>query len=303
VRDLLSRAQKQVLQLRKLFGVVVPPSELIALVTDPESQNLGEWSDPLRPSGKKILYLAKHVIQRTLPNFHLALEVFPRLPPHTMISVDLVGDYPRGEIETYLLEASLYEDMAGLWNLTWRQWKAHHESAPKAESKPILALNRATAKAAFNFLEGYLNGLALDIQCTMKVSPNDRIRLQEWDDVEDRPRHQSLRNKLIGYPRIATGKHPPDDLTCPAIQRVVELEHRIRHSLIHPTPRVPHGSTQADREMEFRNLSFDQVGNLCDDVIETILTIDHFLAGQFGSVTDWLIPRRRGEDFDDAVFF
>lgn len=94
-----------------------------------------------------------------------------------------------------------------------------------------------------------------------------------------------------------------DNRQCAAMGRVLALEQRVRHSLIHPSPRLPRDGLDADREMEFRNLSFDDVARLCDDVIETIFAIDGVLDGIFGRAKSWLSRRDQASGvFGEAVF-
>ena len=56
-------------------------------------------------------------------NYDLALLIFPHLPPHALISIDVLGIDNSKTFEVYMLEASLFEDMASLWNATWEYYK------------------------------------------------------------------------------------------------------------------------------------------------------------------------------------
>ena len=96
-------------------------------------------------------------------------KVFPGfdlLPEHASIGFhDGTERESVGEVEVYLLEAKLYEDMCGLFNLAKEiagRVSAHKQGKSKTESKKLEACCRATATSAFYSVESYLNGLAYD---------------------------------------------------------------------------------------------------------------------------------------------
>jgi len=287
--QLRTELQRKVNDLREFMGVTLPGKSLYALVAQEgirsHFESRQKWRSILPGLGQQVLFLSKCVLSAALPKYSVHSPEFADLPPHAMISIDTVGEYSPGEFESYLLEATLFEDMAALWNLTWQAYKGFATTMDKSLYKPLPALNRAAAKAAFNLLEGYANGLAVDPSA-------------------ERPRTLNLKQKLLRYPKmVLRSQHPPiADSNCAPMGRVLELEQRVRHSLIHPTPRVPRGDGDADRETEFRNLSVDRVGGLCDDVVETMFSIDGALEGTFGHVRSWLARRLPSGEFDKSVF-
>ncbi|MDR4482047.1 MAG: hypothetical protein R3B95_02140 [Nitrospirales bacterium] len=98
--------------------------------------------------------------------FHDYSKVFPDsklLPAHARIVFDYHGNGPNGDPDTgvRILEASIYEDMAALWNLLDERASDDNPKKMPRERKTQYALRRATVGAAVYFLEAYLNGLAL----------------------------------------------------------------------------------------------------------------------------------------------
>lgn len=302
---LLPMMEENVAKLRKQFAVSTPGPALYGLLTDKGRAGLtfGEWRGPL-PVGQRTIFLSKYALEKIIPRYDLVLPNFALFPPHAMIAIDLVGEYGPGETEVYTLEGTLFEDMAALWNATDEGRRGCDRGSPKPTIKRVLALNRATAKAAFGLLEGYVNGLAVDILCTNRVSDADKTVLKEWEASLKRPKLITLKQKLLRYPRIALAADRVvlDDHQCAPMGRVLAMEPKVRHSLVHPTPRVPRDGQEIDREMEFRSLDIDDVGRLCDDVIETIFAIDAVLDGLFGRASTWLVRRADSGVFGDDAF-
>src|SRR5262249_30494498 len=112
-----------------------------------------------------LAFFPKHLLASMFAHYERVFPAFLALPPHGLVGIDIHGVRDNRSIETYLLEATLFEDMATLFNATLEEWD-ELESQPQP-SKPGLkrleALMRATAKAAFNLLEGYVNGIGYDI--------------------------------------------------------------------------------------------------------------------------------------------
>jgi len=110
--------------------------------------------------------------------FHIDSEWFSDLgalrqdwhiyPPHTRFGVDAIGDV--STLEWRLLEATLFEDMAMSWNeataAACDEDKGVKLGDAKIPSKKFAALKRSTIRAAFSFLEAYVNGIASDTLVT-----------------------------------------------------------------------------------------------------------------------------------------
>jgi len=297
-------------KLRLLYGVKVPLETLEPIAKRNgvfSHPKLAKFKDPIPREFTKLLFLRKSLLSQMFENYHLALPIFPYLPPHALISIDVLGVNNSKTIEVYMLEASLFEDMATLWNATSEYYSetSNSETFDKKKFKRLLALNRATAKAAFNFLEGYINGLAYDVLLTQETSNKEKEILSEWDNETQRQKPQSLRQKLLRYPRIACqlDYDPIDENRYDEMSRILKFEQQVRHSLIHPSPRSSRTEDDIERELEFRSLSIETVGKLCDDVIELVFTINKILQGKFGDVEHWLYRRGDQGKFDENIFF
>jgi len=249
-----------------------------------------------------------HIQDELFDHYERALPIFSDLPPHARIGIDVFGIRKQErKMEFSLLEASLFEDMAALWNNTLEVSElVRTNSGENAELiKRKNALKRATAKAVFNLLEGYLNGIALDISLTQDTTPAEKTKLMEWDAQRSRSRPLSLRDKLLQYPKIALKKkHPPlDENNCPEMAKTLELEQRIRHSLIHPKPRVEHGHAADDiRETVYIQLSTEEVAELCDLAVDLIGKISRTIEEKFGKVDLWLHSRDESGRFAKETF-
>lgn len=300
-REILSRLpelEKLLKELSERYGVKGTLSQMEYLINA---------KSPL-PGETNLLLSKFHIQDELFDHYERALPIFSDLPPHARIGIDVFGlRKQERKMEFVLLEASLFEDMAALWNNTLEVSKL--VSADSNENAELIklknALKRATAKAVFNLLEGYLNGIALDISLTRDITPAETIKLTEWDAQHSRPRPLSLRDKLLQYPKIALKKkHPPlDENNCPEMAKTLELEQRIRHSLIHPKPGVEHGSgAGAVRETVYIQLSTEEVAELCDLVIELIGKINRTVEEKFGKVDLWLQRRDESGRFPDETF-
>ncbi len=261
--------------------------------------------------GDTHLLLTKFDIQEKLfDHYERALPIFSDLPAHARIGIDVFGiRKQKRKFEFVLLEASLFEDVAALWNNTLEVselLRTTQNDNPELIKRKN-ALKRATAKAVFNLIEGYLNGIALDILLIQDTTPVEKIKLKEWDEESSRPRPLSLRDKLLQYPKIALKtKHPPlDERNCQEMAKILELEQRIRHSLIHPKPEpeVEHiCSAYRIREIVYIQLSTDEVAELCDLSVGLIRKISNTIGEEFGKVDLWLNRRDESGRFPEETF-
>jgi hypothetical protein len=198
-------------------------------------------------------------------------------------------------IDIFQLELSIFYDMAILWNSAFdvANSTCQSDAVNPIRIKRLAAILRATAKAAFNLLEAYLNGMGLDILLTRQVSEKDKTRLTEWDEAKSRPSLLSLRDKLLQYPKIALqAAHPPiNEATCPAMKRLLELEQDVRHALIHPTPRVNKSRPSELRERVHLGFTLPEAAEVVDCVIELILKLSETTNHMFGNVNYWLYRR------------
>src|SRR5258706_9482405 len=187
-------------------------------------------------------------------------------------------------MEWRILEASLFEDMAMLWNEVFDR-RADKERTGLGDARiPVKrfdVLTRSAVRAAFALLEGYLNGLALDILLTRTdlTVPETEI-LDELRAEDSRFRPQTLRNKILQYPKIALRREHPvvQESNSAPIVAVLDFERARRDSLMHPTPKYE-PARERTREDDFYNVSLDDTRQAVDAVIALIQRIDHELDG------------------------
>ncbi len=292
LRTRLPEIEKETDDLCKLYGVIGELEDLEKYVGIKEDQ------PPIR-------FLAKFGLEQLFTHYEHRLPMFSDLPPHARIGIECQGARDKNQIEVFILEASLFEDMAALWNATLELHQALDLNYQKEKKKQRDALARATAKAVFNLIEGYLNSLALDILLTKTATDKQEVLLTEWDSEESRPKFLSLRDKLLQYPKIALGAvHPPlTENNCPEIGKIVELENNLRHSLIHPTPQASEKEPALYREQTYLHLSIDQVDELCDLSIDLVDKINNAINGMFGDVNKLWLKRRDKTGFFSADVF
>jgi len=261
----------------------------------------------VKPDNKQPLaFLAKFHLEKLFEHYERRLPEFPKWPPHAMIGIERFGtDKSRkGEFEIFLLEASLFEDVASLWNITLSLQQDILINHSKEKKKQLSSLARATTKALFNFIEGYLNSLALDISLTQSLDKKQEEMLSEWDSGKNKPKFLKLRDKLLQYPKIAIGvQHPPlTESNCPEIKKIVELENRVRHSLIHPNPQIIRRSPSVNRVHVYLNIEVKEVEKLCDLTITLIRKIDKVINSMFGDIDLWLFERGQDGYFPEEIF-
>jgi hypothetical protein len=255
-------------------------------------------------ASKPILYVSKYDLERLFAKYENRFPEFGKLPPHGRVGIEVGGRKSSNtEIKSFVLEASLFEDMAALWNLAAAATEAEEPAATIPDTKHAAALRRATAKASFNLLEGYLNGLALDIQLVLRVSSKEKTLLQEWHETNNRPVRLSLRDKILQYAKLgARAQHPPvQESNSEAMQIVLSTEAAVRHALIHPTPRLVAGEPTY-RENVYLNLTLEQVEAVCDAVVALIRQIGAAVGPSFGDVNSWLFERDQTKKYPDRTF-
>jgi hypothetical protein len=233
-------------------------------------------------------------------------------PPHTRIGIDQDGDPEthRDRLEWRLLEAGLFEDMALLWNEVVAN-RAHELGGEyllddgRIPPKRLSVLTRSTVRAAFALLEGYLNGIAVDVLMTRSdLTEGERDLIDEARGEERKFAPVKLRDKLLKYPRIAMRREHPvfQETDYQPMADVVQFERQHRDSLMHPTPKHEPGRAFM-REEVFYEISVDETKKVVDAVIAIIERIDHELNGLFGRVSLWLVKRGADERYPNSTFY
>ena len=65
--------------------------------------------------GRRLLYLSKWELLELFSHYERVVPIFPKLPPHARISIDVFGINTKpNKVEIFQLEANLFEDLAAL---------------------------------------------------------------------------------------------------------------------------------------------------------------------------------------------
>lgn len=251
--------------------------------------------------GNGILFISVHYLNTYLLNH------YAELPPHFRVGVDPQGLRPLGSpLEVRALDATLFEDLAGLFNLSVQ----HHDLVrgryyPKAPFKLIQSLFRATTISAFHFVEGYINGVAFDhfAKNEPSLSPSERSLIMEYDFDRKRTRHVSLRDKLLQYPKIALGftSPPLQESNCPELRHILAQSKAVRDSIVHssPMPVIPapenvnaQNLNMVTKEEQFYSINKADLEKTVDSAVGLVDKIHRLLNNDLAA--KWL--HRRGDD-------
>ena len=295
LREFIKRYKSAISDLRKLYGIKVDNSIVVDFWDRVESLN---W-----PSGK-ILYIHKYILKQWFKRYNVTLPAFDNFPEHAKIGIDPgIIRKKRGEgVNVFILEAVLFEDMCALFNNAKKKYNSiDRKKDSDIEWKTFCSVLRATIISGFNFLEAYLNGLAIDFYILNKDKLDDKtIRLlTDWDFNKDRPQYISLRDKMLQYPRIILGlEHPPlQESNCAEMAFLLEAKYR-RDSIVHPSPNPDFGN---QRENDFLNPNFEEVDNIIDNIILFVSKIEKLIKGNHNRI-DWFSQRTNGGFFPESVF-
>jgi hypothetical protein len=251
----------------------------------------------------------KFLIEKLCERYDGIVKGFGTFPSHIFVGLHngSLREYP-GEIELYLLEAKLFEDMCALFNMAKESetnLKPHKQFQSKLPLKRKEALYRATIIAAFNFLEAYLNGIAFDHLIVNKDSLDHATKklLTEWDDANSRPHYISLRDKVVKYPRVVLGaSHAPiQENNCPELEYLATKIKPLRDAIVHPTPGPDLESFEPGNEKEFFALNFSEVERIVDCAVVLVRRIERTIKGDEHRLF-WLYDRSPNGVFPETVF-
>ena len=213
---------------------------------------------------------------------------------------------PVSTVDWRSTEATLFEDMCALYNLA-REASEKLKTAIDSvlAQKKLNALLRATASAAFYFVEAYLNGLAYDhfIASKNKLDEATTKKLTEWDSSLKKPAYLSLRDKLLQYPRIILGvQHPPlQENNCSELDFISGKAKLLRDSTVHASPNPDRITLEPVKELALFNVSFDEVEKVVDNAILLVREIESTIRGNENSL--YWIRERGGSGFFPKIVF
>jgi hypothetical protein len=265
--------------------------------------------DTAMKNPKQLYMVPKFLIDtRFFRRYEAFYPRWSQFPPHARFGIDARGQVPftGRTVEWRLLEAALFEDVAMLWNesLAHRTDAINVVGDDRIPGKRYEALKRSTVRAVFASVEGYINGVGVDIELTSEVAglpASQREMLLERTD-DGRPRFKSLRDKVMQYPRIALqAEHPPIQAENEHLSYILVMERKWRDAVMHPTPRLEDNRTEL-REYVFFEVSLDELQRLVDSAIALIRQIDGALDGKFGLAALWIDDRGEDGRFRNRVF-
>ncbi len=154
-----------------------------------------------------------------------------------------------------------------------------------------------------------MNGMGFDIWITAKaneLTDNEKMKLTEWNFAHNRLRPLSLREKLLQYPRMAirATESPLQENNCPEMQYLLAQETRVRHALVHPTPKIEEWRDPDTylREHVFFELTIEDVGKIVDSTITLIREVNRAIGAKFGNVDLWLFSRNPDGKFPKEAY-
>ena len=284
-------------RLRKKFGATRPIGEYARILS----------KAPYTQDGSVIMFPA-----------HLAVALFKKYPElaetlhkkempwHTRIELDARGQFkPQGTWEFRILEAVLFEDMCFFWNEACeRQTQSDDPYANKHAFKKEMALYRAAISSAFYMVEAFCNGIAFEILITKKseLSERELELVTEWDATRNRPRHLSIRQKLLKYPRLllrATSS-PLQENNCPDLSFFLSSAKGFRDSIVHANPGTGVDTFAAPKWQSFERITREECARVIDSSISVVDQIATSIQRQ-GTVF-WLQRRQQDGTFNESVF-
>ena len=287
----------EISRLRKTFAVKASASVLTHILEKVKSKPEDDYLIP------------KFVVQTLCDRYDKVVKGFDDLPEHTNIGFHSgLRRKDVGEVEIYLVEAKLFEDMCALFNLakeSHARVTPHQQGASKVNIKTNEALYRATVTTSFYFLESYLNGLAYDYYVVKNDDLDEDTKkiLTEWDNVKNRPYYLSLRDKVLQYPRIIIGlDHPPiQESNCPELAYLAGRVKVLRDAIVHPSPGPNLTSFEPGKEKELFHTDFAEVERIVDTAIALVRKIERTVRGDERRIS-WLKDRSATGLFSDEVF-
>lgn len=284
-------------RLRQRFGITKPKGYFGNLLAEVRTHVPGDM----------LLFVAKAELKEDVPHIEEVDTSLRKLPEHARMSVDIHGIMARGAPrEVRLLEVVFFEDACALLNRLLQLEEAIASGdKTKATVKEAAACRRGAVASAFYMVEAYVNSLAFAAlrDARLKLTAADRAKLEEWDPKRGRPRFLSLRDKLLQYPRIATGRSHPvlQDTNCPQLLFLCEEAKALRDAIVHASPVPQHGHGFPEKEMAVWTLSTDKVIGVIDNAIQLVRLLEVEVHGSAERLF-WLQDRAVGGAFDRTVF-
>jgi len=273
--------EKRIHTLRKRYEARVPDEELVRL-----AQQIGESVGNSRPATFR-----KADLKLLFGRYDLVLPRFADLPEHARIDIGRPIATRDGQVNIFIIEAILYEDMCALYNMA-RQQDADVEARWRKREldrqpwKYLHALSRGAISTAFYFVEAYLNGLAFNhlVAHGHRADEKTKTTLAEWDEPKQKRCVISFGRKLQEYPQLVMGRDDPS-LTpdrCPEIKFLLETHKKVRDAIAHasPVPDPKKGETLwSAKEVLVFNPDIRTVEEIVDNAVNVVRIIETAVHG------------------------
>jgi hypothetical protein len=287
--------EREVVDLRREFGITASREDLVQILKSVEE----------KPG--LALHILKRVLIEIITNYERRFPGFNILPDHAYIQIDN-GQFreEQGDFDWILHEASLYEDMCSVFNLAKeRNDVLNRKIDSRAVIKTRNSLSRTSIVSAYNFLEAYLKGIAVDHVYLKGKSLDQKITafLLEWDASSKRKKFVSLRDKLLQYPKIIKNlDHPPlQESNCAELGFVLTRGKRLRDSIVHASPLVPADPEGGEPIAPLFILQFTDVEAVVDSVVQLVRKIEQVIHEDDHSIL-WMKDRDKNGVFPDSAF-
>jgi hypothetical protein len=294
LRRKIHELERELQDLRTEFGVKATREELVKVLQSAEA----------KPG--LALHIVKAALVGMIGKYDKKAPGFSIFPEHTYIQIDN-GQFRevQGDFDWILQEASLYEDMCSIFNLAKeRNSSLNRNKDHRSVIKTADSLARTTIVAAYNFLEAYLKGIAIDhvLLNGKSIDQKTTTFLLEWDQSTKRQKFVSLRDKLLQYPKLIKNlEHPPlQETNCAEMEVVLGRGKRLRDSIVHASPLASSESGDEPIAPLF-HLDFGDVEAVVDNVVRLVRKIDQVIHANDHAII-WMKDREPNGLFPDTAF-
>jgi hypothetical protein len=297
LQKIILKLEANIKEIRMSYKISAPVSTLLTLLEEMEAA----------PPGQSTL-IPLYMWGRLFKDGKYPFKGMDNWPVHARIALDASGLlYSRSRHpEVYLLEATMFEDMASVFNIAKHEYEtAKSSTADKRILKRQSALCRSAIIAAIHFVESYVNGIAVDYVVTHEsvIDPDNKSKLLDWDFVQNRPRYLSLRDKILRYQSIILQvRHAPlQETNSPEIKIIIEKAKLIRDSIAHPSPAIDPKTMDAEKERAVLGVNFIQTESVIDAAVTLVRRLEDTVYGNQKQLF-WLYDRNEEGVFPDAAF-
>lgn len=181
------------------------------------------------------IYMATYLFEK-YPNVTERLKNH-EIPTHAFVEIDYEGSYDVASLQFQIPEAMLFEDMCCFWNEACGINVLDSPYEQKIQLKRLQALLRGAVSSAFSMVEAYCNGIAFEVFLSHSdlLSENDRQRILEWDATKNRLKYQTIRDKILHYPRYLVGASSPliQENNSPELSFFLTSAKELRDAIVH----------------------------------------------------------------------